>query len=151
MKEEPRIRDIAERFSFLSVYLFGSQAEQGMSYLQGEPIEQSAYSDLDIAVTFKTCPTSPIGVYGKIYLEISKLFEPFVLDLVFMHEVSSLFQYEIIKGIKIYTCDERLADEFEERIMKQAEDLLFKQKVFDREVMEAIKDGYIEFEYHPHS
>lgn len=34
--------------------------------------------------------------------------------------------------------------------MKRAEDLLFKKRVFDKEVMEAIEDGYFEFEYSPH-
>jgi parvulin-like peptidyl-prolyl isomerase len=68
-----------------------------------------------------------------------------------MHEADPLFQYEIIKVEKIYEKDEFLTDEIEERIMKLAEDLQFKEKNFDKEVMEAIEDGYIEFEYRPNS
>lgn len=68
-----------------------------------------------------------------------------------MHEVNTLFQYEIIKGVRVYEKDEFLTDEFEEGIMKQAEDLLFKKRIFDSEILEAIEDGYSEFEYSPGS
>ena len=68
-----------------------------------------------------------------------------------MHEVNPLLQYEIIKGVRIFAKDEFSADEFEERIMKMAEDLSFKKKIFDNDVMEAIKNGYFEFEYSPES
>ncbi len=66
-----------------------------------------------------------------------------------MHEVSTLFQYEIINGVRIYEKDELLADEFEEGVMKSAEDLLYKKRIFNSEIMEAIEDGYFEFEYSP--
>jgi len=58
-----------------------------------------------------------------------------------------LFQYEIIKGKRIFETDASLADDLEEMIMKRAEDLAFKKRVMDREILEAIEDGYIEFEY----
>jgi hypothetical protein len=66
-----------------------------------------------------------------------------------MQEVNTLFQHEIIRGIRIYTRDESDADEFEEGIMKRSEDLLFKKRILDRDIMEAVENGYIEFEYSP--
>ncbi|HEC99826.1 MAG TPA: nucleotidyltransferase domain-containing protein [Proteobacteria bacterium] len=143
------LTEIAERFDCILIYLFGSQADMGRRCLEGEDVTPDAFSDLDVAVTFREPPNRAIEIYGDIYKEISKIFEPFTIDLVFMHEVSPLFQYEIIKGARIYREDEQLADEFEENVMKQAEDLLFKKRIFDHEVMEAIEDGYIEFEYSP--
>jgi hypothetical protein len=68
-----------------------------------------------------------------------------------MHEVDTLFQYEIIKGVRIYEKDEFFADEFEEMIMKKAEDLVFKRRILIKEILEAIKDGYFEFGYSPYS
>ena len=68
-----------------------------------------------------------------------------------MHEMDTLFQYEIIKGIRIYEKDELYADDFEEGIMKRAEDLIFKRRILNNEIMEAIEDGYFEFEYSPNS
>ena len=35
--------------------------------------------------------------------------------------------------------------------MRLAEDLQFKKKIFDEEVMEAIENGYFELEYRPNS
>lgn len=143
------IINIAEQFDCIFIYLFGSQAEKGKSFIEGEDISPEAFSDLDIAVAFDNPPTEAIKIYGDMYKEISKLFEPFNIDLVFMHEVSTLFQYEIINGVRIYEKDELLADEFEEGVMKRAEDLLYKKRIFNSETMEAIEDGYFEFEYSP--
>lgn len=68
-----------------------------------------------------------------------------------MQEVHTLFQYEIIKGVRVYERDKFVADEIEEEIMKRAEDLFFKKRIFDQEVMEAIECGYFEFEYIPNA
>lgn len=68
-----------------------------------------------------------------------------------MHEQDSLFQYEIIKGVRIYAKDEDFADEYEELVMKKASDLSFKQKEFIKDVLEAIEDGYFQFEYKANS
>ncbi|MBI5187627.1 MAG: nucleotidyltransferase domain-containing protein [Nitrospirae bacterium] len=143
------IKAIAERYGITLIYLFGSQADKGRRYLEGEDVRLDAFSDLDVAVTFENPPTEAIKIYGVIYKEISEIFDPFNIDLIFMHEVGALFQYEIIKGVRVYEKDRHLTDEFEEGIMKRAEDLLFKKRIFDDEVMEAIEDGYIEFEYNP--
>jgi len=143
------IGDIAERFDCLLIYFFGSQADQGRRYIEGEDMRADFFSDLDIAIVFKESPIEKIKTYGKIYKEMAELLEPFNVDLVFMHELGTFFQYEIIRGVRIYEKDEPLADEFEEEIIKRAEDLMFKKKILDREIMEAIEDGYIEFEYSP--
>ncbi len=143
------IIELAERFGCVLIYLFGSQAESGRGFLEGKNLSPDALSDLDIAVALENPPASVLEIYGELYKELSKTFEPFNIDLLFIHEVDPLFQYEIIKGVRIYEKDEDLADEFEEVVIKRAEDLLFKKRIFDRDVMEAIEDGYIEFEYSP--
>lgn len=143
------IRDIAEQFDCALIYFFGSQADEGRRYLNGEDVSPDLFSDLDVAVVFRESPIEAIKIYGDIYKEMSELLEPFNIDLVFMHELGALFQYEIIKGLRVYEKDERLTDGLEEEVMKGAEDLMFKKKVLDREIMEAIEDGYIEFEYSP--
>jgi len=63
--------------------------------------------------------------------------------------MNPLFQKEVIKGIRIYEEDERIAEGFEEMVMKKAADLAFKKRMMDRDIMEAIEDGYFEFEYKP--
>jgi uncharacterized protein len=147
--EENDIRALAENNNLLLIYLFGSQADRGKKYLQGEDVKPDAFSDLDIAIVFENPPREAMMTYGILYKDFSKIFEPFTVDLVFMYELDTLFQYEIIQGSRIYEKDELFADEFEEMLMKRSEDLSFKKKFFDSEIMEAMKDGYFEFEYSP--
>jgi predicted nucleotidyltransferase len=142
-----RVQDLARKFDCVLIYLFGSQAEGGKRFLEGEEIRPDAHSDLDVAVAFRNLPTGTIKIYGEIYEEISEIFGLFNIDLIFIQEMSPLFQYEIIKGVRIYEGDERIAEEFEEGVMKKAEDLTFKKRILDLEIMEAIEDGYFEFEY----
>ena len=145
------IKKIAKKYGISLIYLFGSQAEQGAKYLKGDNVNADDLSDLDLAVSFKNIPSNPMKTYGALYKEFSELFEPFNIDLVFMHEVEILLQYEIIKGVRIFEKDESLADEVEEMIMKRAEDLVYKKRILNREILEAIENGYIEFEYRPGS
>ncbi len=145
------ISALADKHQILLIYLFGSQAEKGEKYLEGEHMMPDAYSDLDIAVVLKTPPTDTMNTYGILYKEFSTIFDPFSIDLLFMQEVNPLFQYEIIKEKRIYARDESYADDFEERIMKVAADLSFKKRTFNNEIIEAIEDGYFEFEYRPNS
>lgn len=143
-----KIKEIAERYGCILIYLFGSQTQKGKRCLNGENLVYDRFSDLDIAVSFETTPDN-IDIYECLYKEFSELFEPFDIDLVFIHEVDTIFCYEIIKGIRIYEKSEEAADRFEEDVLKRASDLYFKKKVFDKEVMEAIEDGYFQFEYNP--
>jgi predicted nucleotidyltransferase len=46
------------------IYLFGSQAEAGKRYIDGEDVSVEPYSDLDIAVYFEEIPPAPILTYG---------------------------------------------------------------------------------------
>jgi len=143
------LKNLAQKFGIDLIYLFGSQAEKGKSYIEGERVTLEEFSDLDIAISFKKPPEHLIHVYGELFMEISEIFDPFHIDLVFIHEMNPLFQYEIIKGIRIYEEDESVAEDFEEMVMKKAADLAFKKRMMDRDIMEAIEDGYFEFEYKP--
>jgi predicted nucleotidyltransferase len=141
------IKEIAGRYGCILIYLFGSQAEKGMRYLEGEEVVPDPFSDLDIALKFEA-PPRDVDIYCSLYMEFSELFNPFEVDIVYVHEVDAFFHYEIIKGIRVYEKSEEDADRFEEDVLKRAEDLYFKKKAFDEEVMEAIEDGYFQFEYH---
>ncbi len=143
------IRRTAEKYGIDLIYLFGSRAKEGARYLAGETISIDGFSDLDLAAAFKNIPSEPMRIYGALYREFSDIFEPFNIDLVFLHEMDTLFQYEMIKGVRIYEKSDFLADEFEEMVMKRAEDLAVRKSILNREILEAIKDGYFEFEYRP--
>lgn len=143
-----KMGEIAERYGLTLIYLFGTQAENGRRHLKGEAVTPDRFSDMDIAVQFKALPEN-IDIYGNLYIELSELFGPFDIDIVFIHEVDTFFCYEIINGIRVYEKSEEDADRFEEDVLKRAGDLYFKKKAFDEDAMEAIEDGYFSFEYHP--
>lgn len=144
-----RIKAIARRYGITLVYLFGSEAERGRIYFEGGKVTPHPFSDLDVAVAFEKALPEPMETYGRLYREMSEIFVPFNVDLLFLQEVNTLFQHEIISGIRIYARDESDADEFEEGVMKRSEDLLFKKRILDRDIVEAVENGYIEFEYNP--
>ncbi len=146
-----KVKALSEKYGIVLIYLFGSQADKGLKYLKGEGVTPDAVSDLDVAIAFENPQGETIKTYGILYKETSDIFDPFNIDLIFMHEVDTLFQYEVIRGIRIYEKDELYTDDFEEGIMKRAEDLVFKRRILNNEIMEAIEDGYFEFEYSPNS
>ena len=138
------LESICRRYGVGLVYLFGSQAEAGKRYLDGEAVKPEAGSDLDVGVVFLEPPATAVPVYGDLYAELAGLLEPFEVDLVFLHEVSALFRHQAILGKAAYIADEGFQEDYEERVLKEAADLGFKKRIFDEEVLEAIRDGYFE-------
>jgi len=128
-------------------YLFGSQREAGAAFIAGEEKEIEKGADLDIGVVFERLPEKPFLVYGELYVDLSLFFEPFKIDLVLLQETDALFQYEAIKSQMIYSEDERFLDDYEEMVMKQAADLSFKKIQFEKDFLEALRDGYFEIEH----
>lgn len=139
-----KLREILKKYDIIAAYLFGSQCDAGLAYLQREDITFDKGSDLDIALLFRTPPENIFETYGSLFSNLSDIFEPFNVDIVFLHEVDPLFQFEVIKGNLIYSFSESDVDDFEERVIKLAADMKFKKKEFSKDFLEAIKDGYFE-------
>jgi len=57
------LSEIAEKYKISMIYLFGSQAEAGKRYIDGEEVSVEPYSDLDIAVYFEEIPPATILTY----------------------------------------------------------------------------------------
>lgn len=147
MVKRERLIDLFRRHGVKLAYLFGSQKEKGLAFLSDQPVEIERGSDLDIGIVFEDIPQKRFEVYGNIYADLSEIFSPFNVDPVFLQETDSLFQYEAIKGELIYCEDEDFLDCYEELVMKKAEDLSFKRIEFEKDFLEAIRDGYIEIKH----
>ena len=141
------LAELLRKYRVKIVYLFGSRKETGTAFLAGEVQKIEEGSDLDIGVVFNELPKRPFEVYGELYADLSILFEPFMVDLVFLQETDALFQYEAIKGELVYCEDELFLDDYEEMVMKRAADLSYKKIEFEKDFLEAIRDGYFEIEY----
>ena len=123
--------------------------EVGEKLLDDAPIPvMDQESDIDIGTVFMDFPIkAKRKVYGLIYEDLSSLFYPHKLDLVFLQETNPLIQFEAIKGINLYTNDDFFKDSYEEMVMRLASDLQYFDNLYAQELLEAIEDGYFEFEY----
>jgi predicted nucleotidyltransferase len=146
MKREKLIHIFKKRGVRIA-YLFGSQKEAGIAFLEGGATKIDGEVDLDIGVVFKIFPEDAFEAYGELYADISLFFEPFTVDLVFLQETDALFQYEAITGELVFSDDELYLEEYEEQVMKRASDLSFKRNEFEKDFLEAVKDGYFEIEH----
>lgn len=146
-----KIIEICTRYDVALCYLFGSQKEQGLALLHGDEIEvEDPESDIDFAVSFISPLEDAVDTYAKLSLELGELVFPFQVDLVFLHEVDHLIQFEAMKGINIFAVGELVKDTYESTVMAFAADEteIFKQN--EKDFLEAVRDGYFKFEYQAH-
>ena len=141
-----RLKRLCEKHKVLLVYLFGSQKDAGLKYLNEQNVHIEKTSDLDIGILLENPHVNMYKLHGDLYLNLSAIFEPFNIDIVFFHEASYLLKFDIIKGHRIYAANEEFVDEYEESVMKFASDLSFKRKMFEEDFLEALKNGYFEIE-----
>jgi len=64
-----------------------------------------------------------------------------------LHEVDHLIKLEAIKGINVYSLDQGYRETYEEKVMMFASDEIEIFKLNERDFLEAIDNGYFEFEY----
>jgi len=145
-KKVDSLNRIFKKYGVLLVYLFGSQKDSGLEYLKRRKVDVEKTSDLDIGILISCAPDDMFKFYGSLYYDLSNVFEPFNIDIVFLHEVNYLLKFEIIKGHRLYTSDEEFADEYEDYVMKTAADLSFKRKMFESDFLEALDNGYFQIE-----
>lgn len=143
-----QIEEICKRHNLSLCYIFGSQKEEGKALLEGKQVEiTDTESDIDFAVLFVKPPENPLEAYAYLSLDLQDVVYPFKADLLFLHEVDHLIQLEAIKGINIYSIDDSLREAYEEKVMMFASDELQIFKLNEKDLFEAIDNGYFEFEY----
>jgi len=142
-----KLAEIFKKYKVKAAYIFGSQKEKGIVFLSGAEIKSEKGSDLDIGVVFGKLPLHTFEIYGEIYASLALLFEPFEVDLVFLQETDIFLQYEAIKGEIVYCADPVFVEEYEEKIIKQAADLIHKKIEFEKDFFEAVKNDYFKIEY----
>ena len=143
-----KIKEICKKYNIALCYIFGSQQNNGKAILEGKKVEISDHeADIDFAVLFMSPLKNTLETYALLSLELQELVSPFRADLLFLHEVDHLIQLEAIKGINIYSIENELREEYEEKVMMFASDELEIFKLNERDLFKAIEDGYFEFEY----
>lgn len=117
----------------LAVYLFGSRADDGLRLLAGEAVD-AAGSDLDVGVAFRRPGDEmPFRVLAQLQIQFEDLFEPLRIDLVPLHRVDPIFQFNAIDGHRIAAPDSDAADFYELRVMREASELLPIQRQLEKD------------------
>lgn len=127
-----RLDAICREFDLLSVYLFGSRADDGLRRFHGDVVDRRS-SDLDVGVFFVSRNPDP-GRLGELQVALEAAFAPLRVDLVPLDRVDPLFQFRAIDGHRIAATDSTAADERELEVMRRAADLLPFQRQIERDV-----------------
>jgi predicted nucleotidyltransferase len=114
--------EICHEFELLSVYLFGSRADDGLRRIRGEHVSGEG-SDLDVGV-FSTTRRTAAHRLGELQVTLEEIFAPLRVDLVPLDRVDPLFQVRAIDGHRVATSDSTASDERELEVMRRAADLL---------------------------
>jgi predicted nucleotidyltransferase len=117
-----RLNDICREHGLLSVYLFGSRADDGLRRLQGLQVA-GAGSDLDVGVFFQSRQLD-VRRLGVLQIALEEIFGPLRVDLVPLDRVDPLFQFRAVDGHRVAATDSTAADERELEVMRRAADLL---------------------------
>lgn len=147
-KKLKKLEEILKQYGVALCYIFGSQKDIALKLLQGKRVPLiDRESDIDFAVVFKNLPENNLKTYALLSIELQEVVSPFRADLVFLHEVDHLIQFEAIKGYCVYCADEDFKEEYEEKVMKFASDEIEIFKLNEKDFFEAIENGYFQFEY----
>lgn len=129
MGPQPSLDQICRDSGALALYLFGSRQDDGLRFLEGQPVAGEG-SDLDIGVVFED-PGFDLRKLTRLQLDLEALFAPLRVDLVPLQRVDALFQARAIDGHRIVAPDSTAADFYELLVMRKAADLLPIQRQFE--------------------
>ena len=153
MNKLAKFKALCKKNQIQLAFLFGSQAQIGYDLLCGR--KKSSFDklgDLDLGIVFLSNQVVKdierrLNLYGILYEELSTIFSPLELDLVFLEETDYLIQYAAINGINIFKASDIALADYVEKVTKLAADWSVEVRLFQQEVMEAIRDGQITVEY----
>lgn len=125
MKTNPdRLNDLAERYHFSDLYVFGSRAEEIAGRLtEATPPPFHPESDVDIGVQPKRGHKLSAEDKVELALALEDLFEAGRVDLILLPEAGVFLALEAIKGDLIYCDDPDRQAEDELYVLRRAGDL----------------------------
>ncbi len=138
-----KISALCEAKGVSLVYLFGSQALGGVACACGDVIvpTDDLFVDLDVGVVMQGSlpPASERHrLYSVLHNAFQDCFPCYRVDLVFLQENHSVFQYEAIKGTCLYQASQEVRGEYEMRVLRLAADFRPVLNMFLTEVLEEV-------------
>lgn len=144
MARNKSLAEIADKYNLSLIFLFGSGSETGGAFLEGKEVPPlDPLADLEVGVVFGRgkFPRKPPRAYAELYVALSDLFAPFKLDLVFLQETSSLFQFEAITGVCIFAQDKAGQADYIEEVLRRGADWKPVMDKFYQELAEILREG----------
>jgi len=134
---------ICKKYNIALCYLFGSQKDNALKILKNEEVKiKDPLADIDVGIVFdKNIDDIPerYKLYSNIYNEMEDIFKPYKLDLVFLQECHSVFQFEAIKGICVYSISDDFKENYEMMILRRSADFKYVLDKFYEEALEKYK------------
>jgi len=134
--------EICKQNGIILAYLFGSQAQNGYKAITGERIvQEDPFADLDLGIILdnqEQLNASMYKLYSTLYNQLDELFLPLRLDLVFLQETHSVFQFEAIKGICLYAVSDSIQEKYEHNILARAADFRWVLEQYYKEKFEEL-------------
>ncbi|MEJ5376666.1 MAG: nucleotidyltransferase domain-containing protein [bacterium] len=118
------LKNLCSKYEIEIIYSFGSRAKEVKDFLDGSIAQlDEGGSDVDIGIKLK--PGSSLSVREKVLLslEIEAILGVERIDLCLVNEVDPFLAAEIIRGERVFCCDEYLADQYDLYILRRAGDL----------------------------
>ncbi|WP_297209641.1 MULTISPECIES: nucleotidyltransferase domain-containing protein [Thermodesulfovibrio] len=140
MEKLNNLKKIFKKYNIALAYIFGSQKDNAIKLLQSKLIHiDDPLTDIDIGVVFDfniEQLKEKRHIYAKLYNEISEIFKPYNLDLIFLQECHFLLQMEAIEGECIYSISEEKRDNYEMEILRKYPDFRYLYNKFLEESLE---------------
>ena len=128
-QQQEALASQAEAYHLDTIYVFGSQCEEILSFLRGDSEHPSVFSsDVDIAV--RPIPGFRLSVKDKAGLaaKLEDLLLVSRVDLVVLPEADPFLAVNAIRGEPLYRRDKDRADEYELYLLRRAGDLAFLER-----------------------
>ncbi len=138
------LNSLCEASGVSLVYLYGSRAAEGAAFIKGSDETDPGgdiLADLDVGVVMQA-PLPPASERHRLYSSLSNgmqdCFRSFRVDLVFLQERHSVFQYEALQGICIYQSSDEQRSEYEMMVLRRAADFRPVLNMYLREILEEV-------------
>jgi uncharacterized protein len=123
------LADLSEHYGLTAIYVFGSQAVETASIIQGQDV-LSLDPGIDIDIGIQPFPAKNLSAQDRVAITqaLEELFRVRKVDLVLLPEAAPFFALDIIKGELLYCDDPDRQAEDELYVLRRAGDLAYFEK-----------------------
>jgi predicted nucleotidyltransferase len=122
------LKAVAERYSIVALYVFGSRALEITARVRGEPSPSCASgTDVDIGVQLLSGKNLSVREKVRCAMELEDVLGVSRVDLLVISDVNPFLALDIIRGELLYCHDFDEQSEYELHVLRRAADLTYYQ------------------------